>query len=542
LRDDGFSVIIRAMSHGARILALVLVGLVVAGAAGAAHAQEPLTRAERTDYRETSSYADVLAFLDALDGAPALHQSTFGYSFQGRPLPLVVVGKELATGTGAEVRATGRLRVLVVANIHAGEVEGKEAMQMLLRSFAAGERKAWLDSLVVLVAPLYNADGNERVAVTNRARQHGPVGGVGERANAQGLDLNRDHMKLASPEARALVALLHEYDPHVLVDLHSTNGTHHAYHLTYSPPLHPDTDPAITRLLRERWLPEMTRRVLDERGWHFYYYGNVYAPQGRERGWYTFDHRPRFGTNYAGLRNRVGILSEAYAYLDFRGRVEATLTFVEAILGYAYENAEAVAEAVRVADAAELVGARLAVRADVNRDGVVDVLMGETEERLSPASGRRYLARRDVVRPEPMPEYGSFQATEWERVPARYYVPARLAGVIDLLTFHGIPVRRLTGERTEQVQRFVVDSVAVQERAFQGRQERELFGRWEEARVTLPAGTAVVELSGEPLARLAFHLLEPRADDGVAHWNLAELIAEGEQSYYPVFRRPTPSR
>lgn len=530
------------MSQGARILASGLLVLVAAGAAGAAHAQEPLTRAERTDYRETSRYADVLAFLDALEGAPALHHSTFGYSFEGRPLPLMVVGKGLATGTAAEVRATERLRVLVVANIHAGEVEGKEAVQMLLRSFAGGEHHAWLDSLVVLVAPLYNADGNERVAVTNRARQHGPVGGVGERGNAQGLDLNRDHMKLASPEARALVGLLHEYDPHVLVDLHSTNGTHHAYHLTYSPPLHPDTDPAITGLLRERWLPEMTRRMLDERGWHSYYYGNAYAPQGRERGWYTFDHRPRFGTNYAGLRNRVGILSEAYSYLDFRGRVEVTLAFVEGILAYAHQNAAAVAEAVRAADAAELVGARLAVRAAFNRDGVADILMGETEERLSPASGRRYLARLDVVRPESMPEYGSFQVTEWERVPAEYYVPARLAGVIDLLTFHGIPVRRLTEERIERVQRFVIDSVAVQERAFQGRQERELFGRWEDARVTLPAGTAVVELTGEPLARLAFHLLEPRADDGVAHWNLVELIVDGEQSYYPVFRRPAPSR
>ena len=45
--------------------------------------------------------------------------------------------------------------------------------------------------------------------------------------------------------------------------------------------------------------------------------------------WRTFDHRPRFGNNYVGLRNRLAILSEAYSYLDFRGRVRVTEVFVE---------------------------------------------------------------------------------------------------------------------------------------------------------------------------------------------------------------------
>ena len=58
--------------------------------------------------------------------------------------------------------------------------------------------------MVLLVAPIYNADGNERIALTNRRLQHGPTGGMGQRPNAQGYDLNRDHMKLESPEARAI--------------------------------------------------------------------------------------------------------------------------------------------------------------------------------------------------------------------------------------------------------------------------------------------------------------------------------------------------
>lgn len=522
-----------------RILRPGIAALVVAIGSSGLGAQEPLTRAERSDYRETSRYADVLAFLDQL-ASPHLHRTTFGYSYQGHALPLVIVGRGLGTASAAEVRATGRLRILVFANIHGGEVEGKEAAQVLLRAMAAGHHDRWLDSLVVLVAPIYNVDGNERVAVVNRARQHGPVGGVGERANAQGLDLNRDHMKLASPEARSLVGLMREYDPHLVVDLHTTNGTRHAYHLTYSPPLHPDTDPGIIRLLRERWLPAVTGRLLDERGWHTYYYGNVFAPPGLEQGWYTFDHRPRFSTNYVGLRNRFAILSEAYSYLDFEGRIEATLAFVEAVLDFAHGHAGPIREAVRRADAMDVAGERLALRATFHDDGMAEILMGEVEERLSPVSGQRYLARLDRVRPDPMPEYGTFRGTEWERVPDAYYVPAELDRVVDLLSLHGIATHPVAEARVETVERFAIDSTRVAEREFQGRQEQEVFGRWEAARLTLDAGTLVVPVAGQPLGRLIFHLLEPRADDGATHWSVVAGMTGDRPDHYPILRTPAP--
>jgi hypothetical protein len=499
-------------------------------------AQTPLTRAERTDYAETSRYADVLELIAAIAPDPRLHPTLYGYSYEGRPLPMVVAGHGLADGGAAAVRATGRLRVLVYANIHAGEVEGKEATQMLLRSIAAGERDGWFDSMILLVAPIYNADGNERVAVVNRARQHGPPGGVGTRANAQGLDLNRDHTKLASPEARALVGVLVDYDPHLVIDLHSTNGTLHAYHLTYSPPLHPNTDPAITTLLRQELLPAVTRRIARERGWETYHYGNAFAPPGLDRGWYTFDHRPRFGTNYVGLRNRFAVLSEAFAYLDFAGRVETTLAFVEAILDFAREHADVMAGLAAAADAAPVVGDRLGVRADFLRGDTVEILMGAAEERLSRISGRRYLARLDVVRPERMPEYGTFRVTETERVPAAYYLGPGLDAVVDLLAHHGIRTVPLDTAETRRVERFAIDSTRLEAREFQGHHEREVFGRWEEAEQRLEAGTIAVPVAGEPLGRLIFYLLEPRSDDGVLNWNFVDAALAGAPHYYPILR------
>jgi len=528
--------------HRMRLLTAAASIALIAAAAAPLAAQQPLTRAERSDYLETSRYADVMAFLDSIADSPRLHRTTFGYSHLGRPLPLIVVGAPDASPEA--VLATGRTRVYVQANIHGGEVEGKEALQMLLRDLAAGAHPQWTDSLVLLIAPIYNADGNDAVRITNRSDQHGPLAGVGERANAQGLDLNRDHTKLDSPEARSLVRLMTRYDPHVAIDLHTTNGTHHAYHLTYSPPLHPSTDSSLVAFLRDEWLPTLTGEVRAEHGWETYFYGNLpireWGMTG-ERGWYTFDHRPRFNNNYVGLRNRMALLSEAYSYASFRERVAATRAFVDAALDFAAANASRIRRLTARADADSPVGDSLAVRATHRRGPMTEILLGEVEERVNPYSGEAYSARLDVVRPETIPDYGSFRATETERVPRAYYVPDRLGDVLELLRAHGIRLSRVGAQPTGALEAFAIDSTRVAEREFQGHRERELFGEWRATDATPGADAWVVDMT-QPLARLAFQLLEPRADDGLVNWNVLDEALVGDDASasparaYPILR------
>ena len=164
-----------------------------------------LTRAELTGYQETTGYDEVVQLVGrAAVLSDRVHATSFGTTVEGRALTLVVVGDVPDAGP-ASVRGADRVRVWLQANIHGGEVCGKEALLMLLRDLVTGAHEEWLSSLVLFIAPIYNADGNERLASDNRPYQLGPIGGTGTRRNAQGLDLNRDHMKLESPEARALV-------------------------------------------------------------------------------------------------------------------------------------------------------------------------------------------------------------------------------------------------------------------------------------------------------------------------------------------------
>ncbi|HEX2078551.1 MAG TPA: M14 family metallopeptidase [Longimicrobium sp.] len=498
------------------------------------------TRPERTEYRETSRYDEVAAFMVAADRAsPLVHLTTFAQTNEGRVLPLAVVG-HVADASPEAVRASGRTVVYLQGNIHAGEVEGKEALQILLREIVEGRHNALLDSLVLLVAPIYNADGNERIDPMNRPRQHGPIGGMGVRPNAQGLDLNRDHTKLESPEARGLARMLSTYDPHVAVDLHTTNGTYHGYHLTYAPPLHPNSPPEIDRVLRREWLPAVTDALRrDQDGWLVYYYGNVPSADdgnaGAERAWYTFDHRPRFGTNYGGLRNRFAILSEAYSYLTFEERIRVTKDFVDQVLGWAAARATPIRRVTEAADREDVRGRPLALNAQLRRAGPVAILMGEVREEANPVTGHMMLRRADVVREERMPEFQAFDAGETERAPAMYLLPPGMDSIADRLRMHGVRVVPMdAGSRA--VEAFRVDSTTVAERAFQGHRERRIWGRWERRTVELAPGTLAVPMD-QPLARLVFTLLEPRSDDGFANWNLLDPWIEAGGTY-PVLRVP----
>lgn len=549
--------------------ALVLTVLVPVLVDGQTRNASPLanlkTRAERSAYRETSRYADVVAFMEAVaQASPRIHLTTFGYTFEGRPLPLAVVGAPDASPEA--VRKTGKLRVYIQGNIHGGEVEGKESAQMLLRDLAQGKHSEWLQSMVLLIAPIYNADGNERISLTNRGRQHGPIGGMGQRPNAQDLDLNRDHMKLDSPEARSVARLMSDYDPHVSMDLHTTNGSFHAYHVTYAPPLNPATDPAIVDQLRRQWLPAFTKTIKSKFGWDYYYYGNVtggrggrdgrgaagrgapsstpppvvqQAPEpqtgGAMRTWATFDHRPRFNNNYIGLRNRIALLCEAYAYATFEDRIVATTRFIEENLNYAHTNVKILQQLVAEADTRSIVGSTLPLRAELERAAEpVEILMGEVAEERNPYSGQMMYRRTDVKRPEKMHEMGTFKATDSDRVPAAYFVPPNLQTVIDRLQAHGITSAPLQAAETVAIEEFSIEAIEPAARPFQNRTERTLRGAWTAAERQLPAGTLRIDMT-QPLARLAFYLLEPRSDDGLANWNLVDGL-EPDAKVYPIVR------
>ncbi len=318
----------------------------------AAPASGPRTTAEATDYAATSTYADVLAFIRELQRlSPLVRVETICTTTEGRDVPLLVIGKPLPRDPLA-LRYDKRAVVYVQANIHAGEVEGKEAALMLVRDIVLDPKLPYLDKVVLLVAPVFNADGNDKMDPRNRMGQVGPEKGSGVRHNGQNLDLNRDSMKLESPEMRGLVRnVLLRWDPLLLVDCHTTDGSFHQEPVTYSWPLCPNGDPAVLKYARDKMLPAVDATLEKKYGTLSVPYGDPMDFRDMEKGWRTFGHQPRYMTNYIGLRNRLSILDENYNYADFRTRVAGNYHLLKAILDYCAANTAELQKLVADADA-----------------------------------------------------------------------------------------------------------------------------------------------------------------------------------------------
>jgi len=456
--------------------------------------------------------------------------------------------------TPAEARGTGKPIVYVQGNIHAGEVEGKEALQALLRDLTFARSPNVLDSIVLIAVPIYNADGNERFLPQERQRgsQNGPEL-VGQRPNTQGpngqgLDLNRDYIKAEAPETRNSLKMFNAWDPDVFVDLHTTDGSFHGYALTYSPSLHPSAPLGdYTRGL----LTELRQRVRTRDGYEIFDYGNFNDGGGREvstdsvhSGWYTYDHHPRFGTNYYGLRGRVSILSEAFSHDPFERRVKSTYSFVKQLLSLVAERGSEMRSLEQRADSELTSSARpqIALAADLPKTAAAAPVIFEMLARTGDSSRTqpgvpKGLRRTGDMRTRLMPVFDRFVPTFVRRMPAAYYLSDSTA--LALLRLHGVRVERLgANDHPSHVERFAVDSVVRSPRPFQGHNEVRVIGRWEATGPQRDVPNEYVVRTNQPLGRLAMYLLDPESDDGLVTWNAFDAYLAKRN--YPVTRSPAP--
>lgn len=320
------------MSRTHRFLALVTLATPLFAAALPAQ----LTVPERTKGERTSSHAEVLAFIDSLKAHGArMTVGTLGESPQGKRLPYVVLSRPLVT-TPAQAHASGKPIMYIEGNIHAGEVEGKEAVLALMRDLTLGKLQPLLDSVIILFVPIYNADGNDAWGPQdlNRGEQAGPEL-VGLRANGQGFDLNRDYVKQEAPETRASLALVTKWDPDMFMDLHTTDGSYHGYALTWSPGLNSNRTPTNS-WVQDTVLEQVRKRLRERNKIETYLYGN-FRGGATPTGWDTYEGLPRYGTNLAGM-TRVSVLSEAMSHDPFPRRIEATYYFVLETIRYLNEH------------------------------------------------------------------------------------------------------------------------------------------------------------------------------------------------------------
>jgi hypothetical protein len=515
---------------------------------GFAYAQDqPLTKAEASHYKATSLYADVIDFIHNLQNKSlGMRVETLGVSAEGRKIPLLVFGNPVPSSP-QDLVYDDRIVVYIQANIHAGEVEGKEAALMLARDLALSDNPPYLDKLVVLIAPIFNPDGNEKVSPNNRRNQVGPEQGVGVRYNGLNLDLNRDGMKLESPEVLGLVQnVMLRWDPAVLMDSHTHNGSYHEEVVTWVWSLNPNGDTSLIHYMSDQVRPGINKILNDKYDTLCIPHGDFMDFREPEKGWRPLGPQPRYLSNYFGLRNRLGMLNENYPYADFKSRVIGAYHLFHALLEYCQGHDQEIADLIQKADRNTVQAGltpsdedQFGVEYDVRPIKDKITVHGYVMEPYKTESGRMRVRRTEKTQTYTMPFFAEFFAKRSVKLPFGYLIPLPVPEVETKLRQHGITVEKLTHPAKLMVQSFKVTELKGQERPYQGHRLNSVKGEYEEEEIEFPAGTLFVPMA-QPLGKLAAYLLEPESDDGLLVWNFfdRDLVPQWGrgQQVYPVYK------
>lgn len=509
------------------------------------------TIAEKSDFKSTSNYNDVMTFIEQLKrSSKFIRTENIAISVEGRKIPLLIIGNPLPSSPH-DLKNDERLVIYIQANIHAGEVEGKEASLMFARDILAEKNAEILKHLVFLICPNFNPDGNEKISFQNRTYQNGPENGVGVRYNGQFLDLNRDAMKAESPEVRGVISnVFNEWDPAIFMDCHTTDGSYHVEPVTFTWMVNPAGDNLLINYMRDRMVPWISSTLLNKYKVENCYYGEFNDMMNPEAGWFYDAADPRYMTNYYGLRNRLAILNENYVYADFRSRVFGCYYLIKSTAEFAAVNKSEIKKMLKDADARTIQrGSNPTVTDSFPIQYKVRPLTEKVTiktfeaELVTEQNGRRSYRRSDRQKTVTIPYYIDFYPSKSVKFPFAYLLTINDPEVLDLLMLQGILIEKLTEAQKKEAERFEITELKGSQRLNQGHYTNIISGKFIKETIDFPAGTVVVR-TAQPLAGLAAYLLEPQSNDGLLTWNYFDkyLVPQWGMGYYPypVYRIISP--
>ena len=459
-----------------------------------------------------TSHAQMMARLQALaDAHPgSVRLGHAGTSAQGRALPTVLLAE------GGRWRPE-RPTLMLVAHQHGNEPAPGEAMLVLLERWAAPESAQLLRRVNVVALPRANPDG--AAAFT--------------RAGADGTDINRDHLLLRTPEARAMAALAARYRPQVVLDMHEFTagerwvqkfGGWTSTDVMLQSAMTGNLHPEIAQAGQDVFLPAIRRAVQAEGLRDDWYHTTSADPKAPVA---MGGVQPDTWRNIGGLRGAVSILHETRGIglgkAHLARRVQSHVVAAQALIEQMAAQGPAL---VKLGQRVDRAVARQACR------GQITVAAGQTPE-------QRTLTFYDAntgAELKPTVDWRSSLQLRVQRERARpcgYWLAPTETAAVDALRALGVQVKPMRSARSINAERYVFKSVEQGQRQ-DGRGAIQDAGgivktevALAPARVRVPAGGWTVSLA-QPLAGLVTAALEPDSQNSYVAARLIAVPKKGE--------------
>ena len=516
-----------------------------------------LTVPERTNWTRTTNTMQLHEFIAALKlKTESLHTIRLFTSPLRKVAPAMVLSNPRVTSP-QQARTAGKPVIFLLGNIHPPESEAAEALLMVARDLATGKRKHILDNLVVMIAPIYNVDGTDTFTT-----QDGGLGSEtphiqGVRENSQGLDLNRDAVKLTTVEANGLYGVLNTWDPLLFLDGHLMSRVDHGYANTYGTTTVPAAAPGPRDYMTNTLFPAVRDQVRKEFGLEVFTHAlatpNTWPPQAWSHDRAAWTVEAKFVVNDYGLRNRFAIITETPGQPTFERRIYAQYAYFLALLEYTAAHAKEMQAVVKKADddtvAAVMSGAEAGtlknfLDGEYQSAGKIELLAYRTNEAAYKPGTSLMSTKAGTAsgKPETVPNVDDLTkpvGTRSATVPRYYVLPPSLSTIAAKLRAHNIRVTTLEKAVRFQGEEFTSTRMYPTRRS--GYDMTTLDGSFS-ALITkeFPVGSFQVDMA-QPMANAAFYYLEPQARDGFVGWQvmdevLRSLGADKGPAVYPVFK------
>ena len=491
---------------------------------------------EKSEFVSTADYDQTMKYFQSLaDNSDYAEFLTFGLSPQGRELKYLLVTKEskMNIPPGKELF---KPPILIINGIHSGEIEGKDASMLLMREILITKEKEYLlDSINIIVVPIFSVDGHERKSKYNRINQNGPEE-MGWRTTSQNLNLNRDWMKADTPEMQSMLKLFNQYLPDFIVDTHTTNGADYQYTVTYSVEWSKNMYRQTAEWLGNRFTPFLEKGV-DEKGFLIFPY--VYLKdwsKGLDEGLIYWPGTPRFSSGYFALQNRPMLLVETHMLKSYKERVYSTMAVLETTMEFIFNNSTELKVLNREADkkTTQLYADEKYLPLGFSNTDKYEMMNFKGYDYYwdsSQVSGKTKLVYTQNKKDFNLKYYNDVVVVDSIKVAKGYYIPPEYSLLVDRLKLHGLNYILIEDElKDEEVTRYKFRDVKFAANPYEGRQSVAFNYDTYAEKVNILKGSFLF-LSDQKTAKVLAHLLEPKSADSFVRWGFMNQIFEQKEYY-----------
>lgn len=451
-------------------------------------------------------YKELIPYIETtIAGRNYISLQYIGATQKGKQIPAVIFRK--GSNPKAKVMFTGR--------VHGDEPGSTEALLFLIdRLINDPSLSSLADNLEIAILPMINIDGGDKLI----------------RQTANGLDMNRDMSKLATPENQALRKFFNEFAPDVEVDLHEYNPLRNDYmkfgrfgvsgyaDVMFLYCENPNYQQPLMNFVNDTYLP-LLRNVLDENKLtHCKYFTS--GDQNGEIVLNMGGASPRSSATAFGLANTVSLLIEVrgtnIGKQNFKRRVYTAYLIALNTLKMANEKATEIKAAISKSTEAntDIVVTQRRVE-DVRTMPFIDIYENKLIDVEIPVrdAGNR---NPGIVRKRPF---------------AYVLLPDQtlLAGKLKAL---GLQVETLQSDKAIDVEAYTISDYTTSEEKFEGAYEQIVKADVTSKKINLPKGSFIVKMQ-QRNSNMAAVVLEPEAENGFVRYHLLP-VAQGME--LPVYR------